>query len=197
MIRKAAAAIFIAAAAYALFVWSKHREPFSVQGIHPMVTGESIAPERLEILHQILQSHNDNDPRLDSAFQGLTEKEKKDFRDEYKSLPPEKRNERGTIVYLLGKNIDGAADWEFFRLVAAEPACLSLADCGKAGGEKGPGDDVTLAYPSLVALKQAQNVLESGRDSEGARRVIAAGKASKMPAVVRLAEKLDRRFPKP
>lgn len=149
-------------------------------------------------LEAIMASGNDNDPALDRDFNALTPDEKADFRRAYAALPAEKRNQRGTIVYLLGKNAAAPEDWEFFRAVAAEPPCLSLSDCAKAssaGGE--PGDDVTLAYPSLVALKQAQRALEEGRSVSEARAVVAAGKSSKMPAVIRLAEKLDRRFPKP
>ena len=142
----------------------------------------------LSALEEILVSKNDNDPRLDTAFNALSGAEKTLFREKYRSLPPEKRNERGTIVYLLGKN----GDWEFLREAAAEPPCLSLSDCAKAAPE-GLADEVTLAYPSLVALKQAQRSLEAGADP-AARSVIDAGLKSKAPAVLRLARVLDRRF---
>ena len=139
-------------------------------------------------LEEILASKNDNDPRLDTAFNVLTGEEKTLFRERYRSLAPEKRNERGTIVYLLGKN----GDWEFLREAAAEPPCLSLSDCAQAAPE-GVADEVTLAYPSLVALKQAQRALEAGA-GPAARSVIDAGLKSKVPAVLRLARALDRRF---
>src|SRR5580700_7097984 len=58
--------------------------------------------DRLATLEMILGSKNDNDPRLDSGFNDLTAGEKKLFRRKYGALRPELRNERGTIVYLLG-----------------------------------------------------------------------------------------------
>ncbi len=147
--------------------------------------------DRLTKLEVILESKNDNDPKLDSDFNDLTPGEKKLFRRRYRALRPELVNERGTIVYLLGKNIKDDADWSFLREVAAEPPCLSLADCSQRGtGPSGLGDEVTLAYPSLVALKQAQKILEKEPGSFPARGVVAAGLNSKTPAVERLAAKI-------
>jgi hypothetical protein len=146
-------------------------------------------------LEEILASHNDNDPRLDADFNALTDAEKALFRAKYREIAAERRNERGTIVHLLGKNVRGPEDWAFLREVAGEAPCLSLADCSKPAAAGEPGDDVTLAYPSLVALKRAQQALAERTDVEEARKVVAIGRKSKMPAVVRLSEKLDRNFP--
>ncbi|MDE2290665.1 MAG: hypothetical protein KGL53_01175, partial [Elusimicrobia bacterium] len=111
-------------------------------------------------LKAILASRNDNDPRLDRDFDALTAADKAAFRALYRALPPEKRNELGTVVYLLGRNVSGPEDWAFLRAAAAEPRCWSLADCGRRpSGPSDPadvGDDVTLAYPALVALKRAE-----------------------------------------
>lgn len=146
-------------------------------------------------LDAILAAHDDNDPRLDSDFNALTESDKTSLRIKYRETPPEHRNERGTIVYILGKNLKDSADWAFLRDVASEPPCLSLADCRRSAATQEPGDDVTLAYPSLVALKQAQRALET-KDSPEARAVVAAGKHSKMPAVTRLAARIEAKPPK-
>lgn len=145
----------------------------------------------------ILLSKNDNDPRLDRDFNGLTAAQKDDLRAFYRRIPSEQRNELGTAVYLLGKNLTAPEDWAFLREVAAEPRCLSLGDCGKdiAGGGA-PGDDVTLAYPALVALKQAQRVLEADPKNKDARGVIEAARKSQAPAVQRLIGRLDRQFPR-
>lgn len=159
------------------------------------VSGE--AAPALRALEDVLSSRDDNSPSLDRDFNALTGAEKAAFRRKYWEIPAERRNERGTIVYLLGKNLRGPEDWAFLSEVAAEPPCLSLADCSKPSGGAGElGDDVTLAYPSLVALKQAERALETGTSAAEARAVVAAGRGSKMRAVVRLAEKLDRRFPR-
>jgi len=157
---------------------------------HP--TPASQAKAQLATLEDILSSRNDNDPRLDREFVGLSSEAKELFREKYRSFAPERRNERGTIVYLLGKNLQTADDWHFFRTVAAEPPCLSLADCSTAstvGGEA--GDEVTLAYPSLVALRQAQRAVEEGASRAEARGVLEAAKTSKMKAVLRLAASLE------
>ncbi len=133
-----------------------------------------------------MSSKNDNDPRLDRDFNSLSDEAKALFRKKYRALAPERRNELGTIVYLLGKNISTAEDWDFLREVAAEPPCLSLADCSRSADDNA----VTLAYPALVALKQAQRVLETTTSSPEAVQVVAAGKASSVPAVRRLATKI-------
>ncbi|MBI5209703.1 MAG: hypothetical protein HY927_07025 [Elusimicrobia bacterium] len=155
---------------------------------------------KLETLEDILRSRNDNDPRLDRDFNDLSPEAKRLFRRKYAELPPESRNDRGTIVYLLGKNLDDAEDWRFLRDVAGEPPCLNLAGCSTEpapGLAKAFGEDVTLAYPSLVALKQAQRVLEGPPTPERraeALAVVAAGKGSRMRAVADLAAGLERRF---
>ncbi|PIR19042.1 MAG: hypothetical protein COV48_04205 [Elusimicrobia bacterium CG11_big_fil_rev_8_21_14_0_20_64_6] len=155
----------------------------------------SSAKRTLSELEEILLSHNDNDPRLDRDFFELSRETKRLFRIKYGELAAEKRNERGTIVYVLGRNLTSPEDWEFLRTVAAEPACLSLADCSRASSESGEsGDDVTLAYPSLVALRQAHRAAAEGGSLSEARGVLAAAKASPMRAVKRLAASLESQF---
>lgn len=152
-------------------------------------------PDQAALLDEILLARNDNDPRLDGAFNGLDPDTRRLFREKYRALPPESRNQRGTIVYLLGKNLNAPEDWAFLREVVGEPPCLSLTDCSKApaGGGSGPGDAVTLAYPALVALKQAERVL-AGKGPEEVRRearaVVKAAKASSVPKVARAAARL-------
>lgn len=153
------------------------------------------AQAKLATLEDILRSRDDNDPRLDRECLGLSPEAKALFRKAYAGLAPERRNERGTIVYLLGKNMRTADDWAFFRAVVAEPPCLSLADCSKRSGDAGEhGDEVTLAYPSLVALRQASRALEEGASGPEARSVLEAAKTSKMRAVSRLASSLEPGF---
>lgn len=154
------------------------------------------ARARLRALEDVLQASNDNDPRLDRDFKALSLEAKRLFREKYRSVAPERRNERGTIVYLLGMNLSSSSDWAFLREVVGEPACLSLADCSrKDGGGGAPGDEVTLAYPALVALRQAQRALEEARggvEAKEAMSVIRAARASRMPAVVRMLGRIDR-----
>ncbi|MDE2141488.1 MAG: hypothetical protein KGL74_02765 [Elusimicrobia bacterium] len=176
--------------ALAVFGWrAARRSP-------PAVLFSAQPSGKLRTLNEILGSRNDNDPRLDSDFNSLSPEDKRRFRQDYAMIPRESRNERGTIVYLLGKNMATAEDWTFLRDVAGEPPCLSLANCAKPpNGEGDPGDDVTLAYPSLVALKRAQKALEEGTATKEARAVVEAARGSKMPAVLRLAGRIEKKFP--
>ena len=151
------------------------------------------AAAKLETLEEIFLSKNDNDPRLDRDFTDLSPQTKSLLRQKYRELPAELRNERGTIVYLLGKNLSSSEDWAFMRGVVQEPPCLSLADCSKTGLGAALGDEVTLAYPALVAIKQAQRALEESRADKEALAVIEAGKTSSMPAVARLADRIAAR----
>ncbi|OGQ94606.1 MAG: hypothetical protein A2521_06165 [Deltaproteobacteria bacterium RIFOXYD12_FULL_57_12] len=168
------------ALALAALVWWAARRPPPARD--PLVT-----------LEEILLSRNDNDPRLDTDFNGLSEQDRILMRVRYREFAPERRNERGTIVYLLGKDPRSSEDWDFLREVVREPPCLSLADCSKRSkGTAEMGDEVTLAYPALVALKQAERALAHG-PSTGARAVIADAKASKTRAVARMAAEVGRR----
>lgn len=172
------------------------------------------ASAKLAELEAILMSRNDNDPRLDLDFNGLSTQDKRLFRKKYKEIAVEKRNERGTVVYLLGKNLKTREDWEFFRRVALEPPCLSLSDCSKkpapGSDEEATGDEVTLAYPSLVALRQAGNAAEKSREARvtaqdakkggaenAALELFAAAGKSKVRAVNRLAGSLAKKFALP
>ena len=150
--------------------------------------GNKRAREQLKTLEDILRSGNDNDPRLDTDFKSLSVEAKSLLREKYAGTPPERRNDRGTIVFLLGKNLETPEDWAFLRAVVGEPACLSLADCSKTDpGAPGLGDEVTLAYPALVALRQAADKLPAPE----AAAVVAAAKSSKVPAVARMAARIQ------
>src|SRR5215210_5756384 len=81
------------------------------------------AADKLEILEEIFQTKNDNDPRLDQEFNQLTPKAKEALEEKYRQLTPESRNERGTIVFLLGKNLSSEEDFKFLREVVSEKRC--------------------------------------------------------------------------
>lgn len=152
-------------------------------------------------LTEILTSKNDNDARLDTAFNSLSPAAKTLFRDKYRTLAPEDRNGRGTIVYLLGKNLKDETDWAFLREVVSEPPCLSLADCAVPAEmteeHNETGMAVTLAYPALVALKQAENTITDTKASTDsfavtqAWTVIDAAKLSKSGKTAAAAARLQ------
>ena len=119
----------------------------------------------LSDLNQIFASRNDNDPRLDSEFKNLTPGTKQLLLEKYQQLPLEARNERGTIVFLIGRELNRPEDCHFLAQVTTEPPCLNLADCKKAPPHtdedvhEEPAISVTLAYPQHVAVKSMEKFL--------------------------------------
>ncbi|MCM2322648.1 MAG: hypothetical protein NDJ90_05255 [Oligoflexia bacterium] len=162
--------------------------------------------QQLRVLNEILVTRNDNDPRLDRELKGFSPEGKAALRARYAELPPEDLNGRGTIVYLLGREAATARDMEFFQQVLAEPPCLSLASCSKEPPASASTDlhheatnEITLAYPQLVALKSLEASLSGeGRldepAREAARKAIEAGKASGNPVVAAKAAQLEKRL---
>lgn len=135
---------------------------------------------QLQILDEVLASKNDNDPRLDSELRILGDIARKEFREVYDKLAKESLNERGTVVFLLGRNLAGEGDFRFIQNVLKEPACKSLANCTAGSAQAGAPqlgrqpsdtstsdrahsaahaaheagvDEVTLVYPQLMALR--------------------------------------------
>lgn len=132
---------------------------------------------QLRILNEVLASKNDNDPRLDQELRFLGPQARAKIRDLYYTLPQERLSEKGTLVFLLGRNLQDEKDFKFIQNVLNEPACLSLENCQRPGGggaqavegeRPTPGDggasvaghshdngvdSVTLIYPQLVAVR--------------------------------------------
>ncbi len=104
----------------------------------------------------------------------LSSEEKQALTQEYARTPSEARNALGTIVYLLGKAAKTKADWNFLKKVVTEPTPKNLN-----------ADEVTLAYPALMALK-----LASRSQDKNAKLVLETGLQSKVPAIERLARQL-------
>lgn len=195
---------FHAAGAPLVAVSPKEPAPHEAEAVSsPRALAAPIAAveDKGSLLDEILRSGDDNDPRLDGAFNSLPLETRRRFQRKYRELPAESRNQRGTIVYLLGKNLVAPEDWDFLREVAGEPPCLSLSDCSHASpgddGSEAPGTAVTLAYPALVALKQAERVLSEGGPVSARREALAvvrAGTTSLTPAVVDAATRLEGRY---
>lgn len=160
------------------------------------------AHEQLTALEEILQSHNDNDPRMDRDLMILSEPAKALFRQKYRQLAAEKRNDRGTIVFLLGRNLTTTADFDFLNEVMSEAPCLSLSDCSKTetGGMNRDSDEhqggftTALAYPQLVTLHSLEGYLQKsaqGALNDKARDIVAQAKHSTIPEVSKMADAID------
>ncbi len=126
---------------------------------------------KVRILDEILLKKNDNDPRIDTELKGFTAAAKNVIRARYTRIPAEKRNEKGTLVFLLGREIHDLTDLEFFSGVLAESPCLSLQDCSRSPEAHSSEEEhfqsineTTANYPQLMALRalkqKAEELLE-------------------------------------
>lgn len=131
-----------------------------------------ITPE-IKVLDEIFLSKNDNDPRMDTVLKNLNPAAKAALRKKYNDTRMEMRNERGTIAFLIGREVrDGRGtkeDVEFLKNVLMEKPCMSLSDCSKPNQGGGPEEqhleaihETTAHYPQLMALRYHKQALESG-----------------------------------
>ena len=155
---------------------------------------QAAAQDKFAALDEILASGNDNDPRLDTAFNNLSQGDRRRLEAKCSSLPREKLNQRGTIVYLLGRDPQSASDWNFLSAVAAEKPCLSLSDCSTDGGpletHHDIGVELSLTYPAMMALKQAEHAVRRG--NQAGQAVIAAAKNSPSRLVAEEAQRFEK-----
>jgi hypothetical protein len=162
----------------------------------PAAAGETA--RQLAIFDEILAARNDNDPRLDTDLKVLNEETKSAFRARYRVIAAERRNDRGTLVFLLGRILRTADDYAFMGEVLSERPCLSMQDCSSApppvagDDHHASGTAITLAYPQLTALKALQNAPKpaSPEIAEAARKALAAAKASPTDLVAEYAKKI-------
>lgn len=160
---------------------------------------------QLQTLHEILSSKNDNDPRLDTELKVLDESLRKKMRAEYKAIGREKLNDRGTVVFLLGRNLKTKEDFDFLGDVVTEPRCLSLENCSKESlvrdGEvthTASIDAITLAYPQFNALLALEKVLKAEESSDDektwAEKALATARNSPVPEIATRADRLLARL---
>ena len=127
---------------------------------------------KLSILSEILTSKNDNDPRYDTELRNFSPEAKRVMVRKYADTQPEKRNERGTYVFLIGREIKDAADVAFLKSVLNEKPCLSLENCDRVP-ESGSGDEehlgaineTTANYPQLVAIRALKHRIDEMKEA--------------------------------
>ena len=114
-------------------------------------------------LQQIIQSKNDNDPRLDQDFKKMNSELHALLRDKYAEVPMEDRNQRGLIAFLIARDLKNNDDLEFLKKIYEENPCLSLEDC-KAKSQDDPHlagiDQASMNYPQLVSLYQLEKQMK-------------------------------------
>jgi len=165
----------------------------------------TLPQKQLHTLEEIIASRNDNNPRLDTDFNALSPETKRLFRKKYYQLAQERHNERGTIVYILGKNLTDPEDWAFFKAIVSEPPCLSMENCSTAPSPTEDehsllGVNVSLAYPQLMALVQIRNAANIARQAgnplpQEMLDIIAAAKNSKAKIVSDKAARMEKSPP--
>lgn|GEM_PF-1077844 len=160
---------------------------------------------KLAIISEILSSKNDNDPRYDTELRDFSPEAKRAMVRRYADTRPEKRNERGTYVFVIGREIKDAADVAFLKSVLNEKPCLSLENCDRAP-ESGSGEEehlgaineTTANYPQLVAIRALKHrmdeMIEAGQESAPLFSVllqtIRESKSSSNPRVVEEATRI-------
>jgi hypothetical protein len=152
-----------------------------------------------------LISKNDNDPRLDADFRSLNDRDKVAMQAKYLATKRESLNERGTIIFLLGRNISTQNDLKFIGSVLNEAPCLGLDDCSKpapkATGEaahEASVNDITMAYPQIVSIKSIESFLKQQSQDPTltplALQNLKDATHSKSLVVARLAQNTLKRF---
>jgi len=131
--------------------------------------------KKITVLNEILTTKNDNDPRMDTELRNFSPAAKSAIQKKYQETVNEMRNERGTLVFLLGREIKDASELVFFREVLREKPCLSLENCEKTpGGHSGEEEhleainETTANYPQLMAVRalvhRANELVDAGQE---------------------------------
>lgn len=116
------------------------------------------------VFEEILNSKNDNDPRVDQELRHLSPEMHQNLRAAYSGLPAENRNGRGFIAFLVARDLKDVQDVQFIKEIFQESPCLSFQSCGQAGAPDPHFDGInetSLNYPQLASLYQIQKQLES------------------------------------
>ena len=149
---------------------------------------------KIAILDEVLISKNDNDPRFDSELKDFSPEAKRAIQKKYTETAPEKRNARGTHVFLIGREIKSDEDLHFLSTVLMEKPCLSLQDCTRPPGAHSGEEEhlealneTTANYPQLVAVRA---LLHRGQE------LIAAGQ-SQDPLLVKILNSLKEALASP
>ena len=115
---------------------------------------------QIRILKEVLKAGNDNDPRMDRDLKVLSRDTKDEMVRFYQNLAREKRNELGTIVFLIGRNLTDVQDILFMKSVLDEKPCLSLKNCNEAAAPARNEtarvintSEISASYPELMAIR--------------------------------------------
>ena len=127
------------------------------------------AMKQIETLHSLLAAKNDNDSKYDTEMRNLSPETKDTMMSDYRSTARESRNNRGTIAFLIGREINRSEDLKFMEEVLNEPPCLSLVNCASevkedAHVDGATGAETTLVYPQIVSVRALGEFAKSTTD---------------------------------
>ncbi|GIL21275.1 MAG: hypothetical protein BroJett041_23890 [Candidatus Jettenia caeni] len=168
----------------------------------------SAASERdqklIQELDQIILSKNDNDPRIDKDFKGMSQALHRLLEEKYNSYPLEKRAERGMIAFLLARDMSTVQDVDFINQVFSESPCLSLEDCSAPPTSSDPHhtatDQMSLNYPQMAALYQFekkiqdQDFLSKSGMKDHVNQALDQAMKSSVPLIVKKAEQARKKI---
>ncbi len=123
--------------------------------------------KKIKTFEEILNSKNDNDPRVDSELKSLSAEVHQNLQKAYSQMPKENRNGRGFVAFLIARDLKSVEDARFLKGIYEENPCLSFQDCSKEGPSDPHIDGInqtSLNYPQLAALYQLERKLESQPD---------------------------------
>lgn len=140
----------------------------SAADVDPLVPYQEVQlqPEdqkKIAVLDEILKSRNDNDPRLDSELKNLSGEVHRALIAKYNSMIPEDRNGRGTIAFLIARDLKSTDDLDFLQKIFQENPCLSMGDCRRVDADGDAhevgGNETSVNYPQLATLYQLDGQL--------------------------------------
>ncbi len=163
--------------------------------------------KKLILLNEILSSRNDNDPRLDQGLKENSFEFKLAVRNLYQNLPMEARNERGTIAYLISRDIQSEQDIQFLETIFKEEPCLSIEDCRVMSNDDphySGINQVSANYPQQVVIYQLDHFeqqlqknpqLQNNPQIRSAlENLLRTARQFPVPSIQQKAEKIQKKF---
>lgn len=147
-----------------IFTEKKETPAIDVQPVGPLAGQDQ---KKWQIFKEILNSKNDNDPRLDNELRNLSPEIHRSLQNAYEKLPSEDRNGRGLIAFLVARDLNTTTDVEFLRKIYQENPCLSFENCSVVAPPDPHVDGVnqtSLNYPQLAGLYQLEQKLKAQPD---------------------------------
>jgi hypothetical protein len=173
---------------------SQKRETQGAASVQAQAVQNSLSPQetaQLRAYEEIRDSKNDNDPRIDQDLRHLSPAVHQALIKDYTQMQPEKRSERGLVVFLIARDANTLEDLQFLTSVYEEPPCVSLENCSKpqkSDPHLGGIEETTLTYPQTAGLFQLQRKLES---ADGASLLKDESKKAQLEKLLSAAEQFQ------